>query len=114
MLSTRPGRHLVLPRRSRKTRSPTSFSSPFQRHPLPFTFHPDWRPGFRNSTERPPPGESMLSVSLRRPVQPTGVAADEDNAHAAALGDVDDLLLRCPAEDCYAVLGRGKSHHDVE
>src|SRR5262249_40601501 len=47
-------------------------------------------------------------------VEAGGVAAGEDDAHTAALGDVDDLLLRCAAEDGDAVLGGGEAHDDVE
>src|SRR6185503_18358615 len=51
---------------------------------------------------------------LSRPVQAPDVAADEDDAHAAALGDVDDLLLRGATKDGDAILRRGEAHDDVE
>ena len=55
------------------------------------------------------------SATLREPGRASGRwPADEDHAHAAALGDVDDLLLRGAAEDRHAVLRGGEAHHDVE
>ena len=47
-------------------------------------------------------------------MQPRSVPANEHDAHAAALGDVDNLLLRSAAENRHAILRRGKPHHHVE
>jgi hypothetical protein len=40
--------------------------------------------------------------------------ADEHGAHAAALGHVDDLLLRRPSQHRDPVFSRGETHDDVE
>src|SRR5437868_3610989 len=90
-------------------------------------------PGDCLSTRRPPaytirraslPGSMrftswLLRKSMRRrcvcrPMQSPTVASNEHDAHAAALGDVDDLLLGGPTENCHAVLRRGKAHDNVE
>src|SRR5262245_44775861 len=57
---------------------------------------------------------AILPRAVGRPMQPAAVPADEDDAHAAALGDVDDLLLRGAAENRHAILSRGKAHHHVK
>ncbi len=46
--------------------------------------------------------------------KPAGRVADHHAAHAAALRNIDDLLLRSSPQNGHAIARGGKAHHDVE
>src|SRR5947209_15551341 len=55
-----------------------------------------------------------LQLLRRRPVQVAGRPPHHDDTQPAALGYIDDLLLRRPPQDCQAVFRAGEAHHRIE